>query len=153
MTTDNHELVEITIPGTPTAKGRPRFTGMRTYTDAKTKAAEQSILAAWLVQTSNRQPHDGEVYVEADFTFRPADSWPKWKRQLALAGEWPHTAKPDLDNLVKILDGLNGVAWLDDSQITAVRGAKQYGPVAHTLIRIYFLTAPTKPTTHGRKTQ
>ena len=52
----------------------------------------------------------------------------------------PHTSRPDLDNLVKsVSDGLNGVAFRDDSQITELRAIKQYhsgdeGP--QTIIRI-----------------
>lgn len=140
------DRVVLHLPGTPQPKGRPRFYKGRAVTDAKTRAAEQSVLAAWLVQAGNRQPHDGPVQVEVAFWFRPADSWPKWRSSLALAGRWQHTAKPDLDNLIKILDGLNGVAWLDDSQITHVRGSKHYGPVAQTVIEVTFHPAPTKPT-------
>jgi hypothetical protein len=39
----------LVIPGTPVAKGRPKFvraTG-RTYTPAKTKAAETRVYLAW----------------------------------------------------------------------------------------------------------
>lgn len=139
------EQVCFTLPGTPRAKGRPRFAGMRAYTDANTRAAEQSILAAYLVQVGPRAPHIGPVEVEVLAVFTPPESWPKWKRELALAGNWPHLVKPDLDNLVKLLDGLNGRAWVDDSQILHVRGSKQYGPVAGTTVVITFHPAPTKP--------
>jgi len=100
--------------------------------------AEQSILAAWLVSAGSRTPHDGPVHVDVVATFKPADSWPKWKRELALSGQWPHTSKPDIDNLIKVLDGLNGRAWIDDSQVTYVRATKNYGPVASTTVTITF---------------
>lgn len=145
--------LEFTLHGTPQAKGRPRFYNGRAVTDAKTRAAEQSILAAYLVAAGSREPHDGPVSVEITCTFRPADSWPKWKRERALAGEWPHLGRPDLDNLLKLLDGLNGVAWLDDSQLIDVRATKHYGPVAATTVRIDFRPSPEKPTTEGRKTK
>lgn len=135
--------IVFTLYGNPAAKGRPRFTGTgRTYTDAKTKAAEQSILAAWLVASGNQPPHDGPVTVEVIATFVPPESWPKWKRELALAGSYPHMVKPDIDNLIKTLDGLNGRAWVDDSQIINVLGTKQYGTTASTTFRITFHPAP-----------
>lgn len=137
--------VTFTLPGVPVAKGRPRFFNGRAVTDAKTRMAEQSILAAWLVTAGDRIPHDGEVHVDLVATFLPAESWPKWRKQLAAVGTWPHMHKPDLDNLIKVLDGLNGVAWLDDSQITNVRASKQYGSVAGTTVTITFHPAPTKP--------
>ena len=38
----------------------------------------------------------------------------------------PHTATPDLDNLLKSLkDALKGLAWLDDSQVFQVEAEKQ----------------------------
>ena len=145
MTTTVTDSITFTLPGTPTAKGRPRFFNGRAVTDAKTRAAEQSILAAWLVNAGDRTPHDGPVEVAVTATFLPAQSWPLWKRQLALDGFWPNVNKPDLDNLIKVLDGLNGVAWLDDSQITNVGASKKYGSVAGTTVTITFHPAPTKP--------
>lgn len=137
--------VTIVLPGTPQAKGRPRFTSQgRAYTDARTKAAERALAVAWAISAGTRQPHDGPVSVHLDATFEPAASWPKWKREKALAGEWPHTSKPDIDNLVKILDGLNGRAWIDDAQIIAVTGTKRYGPAALTVVTIQLHPKQTK---------
>ena len=140
------DTLRFVLQGTPAAKARPRFTKAgRTYTDAKTQAAEQSILAAYLVNGGGtRQPHDGPVEIDLIATFLPAESWPKWKRSIAQIGRWPHTTKPDLDNLIKVLDGLNGRAWIDDSQIVAVRASKHYGPAASTDITITFHPQATK---------
>lgn len=139
------DRISFVLPGTPIAKARPRFTGNgRTYTDAKTRAAEQSILAAYLVAAGGRPPHNGPVYVHIVAMFTPADSWPKWKRERALHGIWPHTAKPDLDNLVKIIDGLNGRAWLDDSQIVCIGASKLYGATPSTTITLTFEPAASK---------
>ena len=30
----------------------------------------------------------------------------------------PFTVKPDADNILKLIDGLNGIAWHDDAQVT-----------------------------------
>ena len=39
-----------------------------------------------------------------------------------------YTKKPDLDNLVKsVLDGLNGIAYVDDNQIIDIEARKEYG--------------------------
>lgn len=140
------DTVELVIPGTPTAKGRPRFYNGRAVTDAKTRAAEQSVLSVWLYTTNgSRTAHEGPVSLEVVATFSTPASWPKWRREAAEAGEWPHLSKPDLDNLLKVVDGLNGVAWKDDSQLTRVSGRKQYGMEATTTITITFHPAPMKP--------
>lgn len=145
------DTVILQLLGTPGAKARPRFnrsTG-RAYTDAKTKAAEQSLLTAWLVTAGYRQPHAGPVTIGMELVFTPPQSWPKWKRELALAGEIPHTTKPDWDNLAKTIDGLNGRAWIDDSQIVSALIAKRYGPTAMTAMTITF--HPASPTTKPKR--
>lgn len=129
------DTITFTLWGTPTSKGRPRFYNGRAVTDAKTRAAEQSILAAYLHEHGSLQPHDGPVDATLVFTFTPATSWPKWKTSRAQKGDWSHVKKPDLDNLIKaVLDGLNGRAWADDCQIRNVSATKQYGSVASTRV-------------------
>lgn len=134
------ENITLVIYGKPTPKGRPRFTRTgRTYTPAKTRAAEINIQSAWVLTTNNRRrPHDGPVSVEYHAYFIPPTSWPKWKREAALAGHLIHTTKPDWDNLAKTLDGLNGLAWLDDAQVFHAITAKHYDTVARTEVKITF---------------
>ena len=144
------DTVTLCLYGTPTPKGRPRFTRTgRTYTPAKTKTAEQQLRDAWVITTNRRRPpHDGPVSVEFHAYFVPPASWPKWKREAALAGHLIHTTKPDADNLAKTIDALNGVAWLDDAQVFHAMTAKHYDTVAKTVIKITFyppLPAKTKP--------
>lgn len=137
--------VEFVLFGTPTPKSRPRFTrNGRTYTPAKTRVAEQSILAAYIVAAGARPPHDGPVDVAITATFTPPATWPKWRTARAIDGMWPHISKPDLDNLVKLLDGLNGRAWVDDSQIVSITARKRYGATASTAVVLTFHPAPTK---------
>lgn len=140
------ETVELIIPGVPQPKGRPRFTRTgRAFTDAKTLAAEQSVLAVWLTTVGQRPPHEGPVAIQAEFHYVPPASWPKWRRAMALEGLWPHTGRPDLDNLVKILDGLNGVAWHDDSQIHHFAARKAYAAEAHTRLVMAFQPPVNRP--------
>lgn len=135
--------IVFTLDGTPVPKGRPRFTGQgRAYTPTKTRVAESQILAAYLAVAGHLTPHDGPVTVDVEFVFTPPASWPKWKRASALTGDLPHTSKPDLDNLFKIIDGLNGHAWRDDSQIFRATPEKRYGDHAMTRVAITFHPAP-----------
>lgn len=131
------EVIEFEIFGKPTPKSRPRFTRTgRTYTDAKTKAAETAIAVGYLNATTKRVPHDGPVEIELLATFAPAPSWPKKRIQKALAGELDYTSRPDVDNLLKIIDGLNGRAWSDDAQIIRATVIKRYGEQASMRFRI-----------------
>jgi Holliday junction resolvase RusA-like endonuclease len=53
-------------------------------------------------------------------------SFSKAKRQAAVEGAVRPVTRPDVDNHIKNLDALNGIAWSDDSQIVTLRAAKYY---------------------------
>lgn len=60
----------------------------------------------------------------------PVKSTSKKKMQQMLDGEILPLKKPDMDNIVKVIaDALNGVAYLDDSQIVLVKAKKVYSAV------------------------
>jgi Holliday junction resolvase RusA-like endonuclease len=53
----------------------------------------------------------------------------------------------DVDNLAKgVLDALNGIAWLDDSQVVDMRVIKAFGPKDYVDLWI----EPAEVLTHGR---
>ena len=106
----------IKVESKPIPKGRPRMTRYgRVFTPATTLNAEAIIAQAW-----NGPKYEGLVEVDCMFTpegttvtVTPVDG-----TQSKLRG--------DLDNYVKLLmDGLNGVAWLDDKQVIVVRAEKR----------------------------
>jgi len=98
-------------------KHRPRVTrgGQRTYTVKSDHLYMESIKAAYV--SSGGLMHTSAVKVEIT-TYR---SLPKSaSKKLQATGE-PDIHKPDVDNVAKvILDGLNGVAFTDDSQVTTL---------------------------------
>lgn len=54
-------------------------------------------------------------------------SWSKTKQEQAERGIIKPTLKPDVDNYVKgIKDALNGIAYVDDSQVTVLLISKFY---------------------------
>jgi len=74
------------------------------------------------------EPLSGPVYLSVTATFPIAKSWPVQKKQLAETGFLWHTARPDSDNILKIVcDALNEILWLDDSQICLAKISKKYG--------------------------
>jgi Holliday junction resolvase RusA-like endonuclease len=64
------------------------------------------------------------VVVRADLPV--PDSWSKKKKGLALDGTMRPTAKPDADNIAKMMDAFNGVVWHDDKQIAELYIRKDY---------------------------
>lgn len=133
-----NDAVFIRVTGHPTAKGRAR-TGKNGnhYTPAKTRSAERDVRMLARQAMGARLPMAGPLVCGIVATFAVPKSWPKWKRELALAGGVAHTAKPDKDNIEKLLcDACNGVVWLDDAQIVAGSVCKTYGEAPGVEIRV-----------------
>ncbi|WP_213996426.1 RusA family crossover junction endodeoxyribonuclease [Tepidanaerobacter syntrophicus] len=90
----------VTIPGRPVPKGRPRLgKNGNVYTPARTKQYEQ--LVGWKVKEVVRKPFTGDVAMDIKVYIK------------CQCG--------DLDNLEKaLLDGMNGIAYIDDKQVAAL---------------------------------
>jgi len=58
--------------------------------------------------------------------FGVPQSWGAKKRAAALAGAIRPAKRPDLDNVVKMLDALNEVVWRDDAQVVSGLIEKYY---------------------------
>ncbi len=96
-------------------KRRPRFTRQgHAYVDEKTKADQEAVAKAY-----RGKRHDGAVRLDVHvYRALPKD------RPKGTTSE-PDIIRPDLDNIVKaIMDGLNGVAYLDDSQVVEIHAYK-----------------------------
>src|SRR5690606_17037782 len=115
------------IPGQPQGKARARSriikskrTGQQFvshYTPADTRRNELTIRTLAVAAMRGRPPMPGPVRLELLIAFEVPKSWPKWKTEMALAGQIAPTVKPDSDNVEKsVKDALNGVAWVDDCQ-------------------------------------
>lgn len=134
--------VAFTIPGKPFGKQRPRATARsgfaRVYTPAATVSFERQVgsIAAPLFP----RPITGPVRLEIVAVFEPAKSLSKAKRAAIL--HRPHTQKPDADNCAKaIKDGLNRIAWADDSQVAELVVSKVWGLTASTQVWVKPMTA------------
>lgn len=112
---------------------RPRATvinGMaHIYEPKKTKDFEKKVGEYYRQATGGyRFSDDAALLVSIIFSFKPPISTSKKKAEQMIQGEISYTKKPDLDNLAKaILDGLNGIAFKDDSQIVRLNLSKEYG--------------------------
>ena len=124
-------MIRFTIKGAPFSKGRPRFKRIgkfvRTYTDVKTKAAESEFISQAMSYAPS-EPLDGPLKVKIKFIKVKPKSYRK------LETFW--TKRPDLDNMIKGLDALNGVFWKDDSQIVSLNAEKCFGDSDRTEVEI-----------------
>jgi len=120
-------MIRIIVAGSPVGKGRPKFvraTG-RAYTPEKT-ANYEAILAARGADAMAGQPLlDGPLQVIVTAFMPIATTWSKKKTAAALEGSL-RPGRPDADNMLKVLDALNGIVWRDDAQIAEARISKLY---------------------------
>ena len=130
-------FVIVTIPGRPTAKGRPRFARGRAVTPQATRDAEATM--AQYMRLACPEPLAGPLDLRVWFEFRRPDSWPKAERDRVDEHEdesW-YQGRPDLDNLVKLaLDSANGILFADDAQIVHLEADKVYGSENQTVINL-----------------
>lgn len=132
-------MIEIVIRGTPVAKGRPRFareTG-HAYTPEKTRNFEAVLRLAAGDVMGDRPPLTGPIRLEMNIVLPVPKSWPKRRKEGALAGRYLPVKKPDFDNYAKVVDGCNQIVWLDDGQVVDGRVRKRYGAAPGTWIYIW----------------
>jgi crossover junction endodeoxyribonuclease RusA len=101
-------LIKFTVYGNPVPKQRPRLGAYKTYTPKRTKDWER--LVGWSCLRDNPGLELLQGGVSASYIF--------YRR---------NRRKCDLDNLIKgINDGLNGVAFVDDTQVTEIYARLEY---------------------------
>ena len=133
--------IMFTVYGHPIAKGRPRFSTRGkfpvAYTPEKTKTYESEVGMMAKAAMGASKALEGALEAFIYVTFPVPPSYSKKRTEACLNDTEKHTKKPDLDNVVKIcLDGMNGIVFKDDSQITSIYATKVYGTVAKVEILV-----------------
>jgi len=127
-------MVNFMVEGTPVPKGRPRFArrgkfvstySPKTTVDYETKVAEAAQLAM-----GSSEPLETPVGAYIYITLPIPASYSKKRTQACLSGDERPTKKSDIDNFCKaIFDGMNGIVFLDDSQVVSLHSTKVYGTI------------------------
>jgi len=129
MTFQMHFVVE----GTPVGKGRPKFARrgnfVSTYTPTKTRNYEDLIKVA-ATQAMTEPPIATPISVFVYIAVPVPVSYSKQRKFDCLARREKPTKKPDIDNVAKcFLDAMNGIVYVDDSQVVSLHVTKEYGTV------------------------
>lgn len=110
-------IYAATVFGEVLGKPRPRVTRHGAYTPRKFADYEERIANEFRKQLP--KPLEGAVSLKLTVQRELPKSRPK-----KTASE-PDTFRPDLDNVLKlVMDALNGVAYLDDNQVTLIQAEK-----------------------------
>lgn len=134
----------FTIPGEPTAQGRPRFSThggfVKAYDPEKSRnyKAYVKLLASEAMQniglTLTELPLGVEIITDVGI---PASKSKKFKEQ-ALNGLQLPIKKPDVDNVAKIiLDSISGIVYKDDKQIVKLTVSKKYSDTPKVEVKVY----------------
>lgn len=124
---DAQLVARFNVVGEPVPKGRPRFRvfgkQVRTYTPAKTVAAEKAVADSFRAAIPHYVADDGRYSVHCLFIRKSI-------------------RKTDIDNLQKtVFDALNGLVWIDDSQIDDSHAHKLHisvdGGIPRTEVHIF----------------
>ena len=123
---------DFTVPGEPRGKGRPRFSRQsgRAYTPRETEVYENLVGLTFRQAYPDQKPVVGNLELWINAYYGIPQSW-SMKKQKASVGKYCRK-KPDGDNIIKaICDGLNGVAYLDDTQIVEIHIVRCYSIYGH----------------------
>ena len=134
------DTVSFTVPGNPVAKGRHRTgrtfrnkLGHRrqiNYTPKQTAITEALVQSIASRAMGARPLMTGAVELQVKAILPIPASWSAKRQAEAAAGRILPAKKPDLSNVIKLLeDGCNTVVWRDDAQITDMSLSKRYGLV------------------------
>lgn len=125
------------ILGKPQGKQRPRHTKRGiTYTPDVTRNYEKEV--AMLYKQNKGELLEGHLKLVIEAYYPIPASAKKSDKVLMSNNIVRPTKKPDIDNVIKIImDGLNGVAYNDDTQIVCVVANKYYSYEPRVEVSIY----------------
>ena len=123
-------VVTFTVDGDPVPKGRPRFARrgqfVQTYTDAKTIDYETQVAMKARHAIGSTKPLESALTVFLYLRYTVPASYSKKRKEACLRGvEYPK--RIDIDNVYKsVTDAMNGIVYVDDSQIVEAHIKKVY---------------------------
>ena len=138
--------VTFTVPGSPTGKGRPRVTMQggfaRAYTPKETVNYENLVKVMYMQEAKGKAWMDKEPLKMIIIALQEIPkSASKKQANLMRTDVIRPTKKPDADNIAKIIcDGLNGVAYHDDTQIVELNVFKHYSDTPGVTVTIEEVT-------------
>ena len=144
-------MIHFKIEGPAVPQGRPRAVrmgaGVRMYDQPKSKAYKQMVAAKVrsYMKINGIQTITEPLAVHLNFYFTPPKSYSKKRIQAIEAKEELFTKHLDLDNLVKsVTDGMNGIMYVDDSQIVGLTAGKHYGHEDYVDVKVQIIDTTKK---------
>ncbi len=129
--------LSFNVPMTPVAWARAGSNGKHRFTPERAAKAKKTIRDYGYAAMHPRKPTPNPVVLAVRFIFPTPASWPKAKRAAAFEKRLLHTQKPDLSNLIKLVeDALIGIVFVDDAQVVTLDVHKNWGGVGRIEIEV-----------------
>jgi len=128
-------MPQITIPGKPFGKQRPKIARRRGFNQAMTpdETVNYEVMIKLLSIKAGAIPIDGPIRMGVAAYFKPPKSASKKKREGMLCHKILPTVKPDFDNIAKIVaDGLKHL--FDDKQVVTCVTYKRYSEIDRVVV-------------------
>jgi Holliday junction resolvase RusA-like endonuclease len=129
-------MIKLIIPGEPIAKARPRWAQWGIYTPKKTVNFEIQIKERFSTEYPGFIPLLTPLRVEMIAFMGIPISQSQKKKALMESGKIRPVKRPDIDNILKVIDALSGIAFRDDKQIVEAEMKKFYSNQPRLEIRI-----------------
>lgn len=130
-------MISFTVPGKPEPWRRARKNGKRHFKDPKTVANQDAwAWAAKAQYVGKPEPFTGALVMNLTAYYPIPASASKAKREAMISGQIRPTPRPDLDNIAKNADALNGLVFRDDAQIVRLVAEKFYGAAPRVEVSI-----------------
>jgi len=133
------ETLTFSVPGNPVPQPRARVSTRGGFARAYTPAdhpihAYRAAIAAAAIEAGATPTDSAPITLIVDLVWtRPKSHF----RKSGLKPDAPRLPRPDCSNCLKgIEDALNGIAWVDDTQVGRVVVEKSYGDEPRTVVRI-----------------
>lgn len=135
-------MIRFEIPGECVPKGRPRFRTVgafvQTYNTKETIYYENLVKVCFKDTLFEGFMNKEQIGMNITIYKEIPKSASKKKVISMLNGDIRPTTKPDADNCAKsICDGLNKIAYSDDSQICELTIKKYYSEKSRTVVELY----------------
>ena len=130
-------MIQLTVPGEPVGKARPRVTkGGFVYTPKKTVNYETLIKEIFAISYPDFCPIEGPVSLNVQAYLKIPKVSAK-KTEAMSNGDILPTKKPDMSNILKsVEDALNTLAYRDDKQIVNAIIIKRYSARPRIEVRV-----------------
>ena len=134
-------MIQLSIPGEPIGKKRPRFARRGKITVAyNDQQTEEGKFIAQVLAQANGQTINGPIEMTMTATkSRPKSHYGTGRNSGKLKPSAPAypTNKPDLDNILKfVCDCFNEILFKDDAQVVSIQAIKRYGDNPRTEITL-----------------